>query len=253
MLIPKFKWIGALEKPLAGLVLHFGEGGPTARPSEAVWLGVSRYTGMATPPVRVYVSRSSYTTMKRVYADVGPNVSVKPLLFSESELDVEAFLTMLAVSSTEGAPLYIQIVLVRRTLYLFTLTCRSHLYFDRVQSILRDLGENFTYQAFKDKLEQKKQTFNPRQLSSLDQRMAMMEAFMIPTSAEGSAPVPPRFAAGRLTIIDLSDPFVDPVAACSLFEIVTRLFIRADVGTGKVLVVDEAHKVSCTGHNPLRG
>lgn len=52
-----------------------------------------------------------------------------------------------------------------------------------------------------------------------------------------------RFAAGRLTIIDLSDPFIDPASACGLFEIVVRLFVRTDVGTGKVLVVDEAHKV----------
>lgn len=53
----------------------------------------------------------------------------------------------------------------------------------------------------------------------------------------------PRFAAGQLTIVDLTDPFIDPKSACGLFEIVTRLFVRAEVGTGKVLVVDEAHKV----------
>ncbi|KII95334.1 hypothetical protein PLICRDRAFT_169998 [Plicaturopsis crispa FD-325 SS-3] len=29
---------------------------------------------------------------------------------------------------------------------------------------------------------------------------------------------------------------------CGLFKVVTRLFVRADVGTGKVLLVDEAHK-----------
>lgn len=57
-----------------------------------------------------------------------------------------------------------------------------------------------------------------------------------------------RFMPGALTIIDLSDPFIDPAAACGLFEIITRLFVRADVGTGKVLVVDEAHKVGQTSH-----
>jgi DNA helicase HerA-like ATPase len=31
-------------------------------------------------------------------------------------------------------------------------------------------------------------------------------------------------------------------SACGLFEIIIRLFVRADVGSGKVLVVDEAHK-----------
>lgn len=48
-----------------------------------------------------------------------------------------------------------------------------------------------------------------------------------------------------MTVIDLSDPFIDPASAAGLFDIVLRLFIRADVGTGKVCVVDEAHKVSC--------
>ena len=47
-----------------------------------------------------------------------------------------------------------------------------------------------------------------------------------------------------MTIIDLSDPFLDAASACGLFEIIVRLFIRAEVNTGKVLVVDEAHKVS---------
>ncbi len=53
-----------------------------------------------------------------------------------------------------------------------------------------------------------------------------------------------RFAPGQITIIDLSDPFTDSASACGLFEIIVRLFTRAEVDTGKVLVVDEAHKVS---------
>jgi hypothetical protein len=64
------------------------------------------------------------------------------------------------------------------------------------------------------------------------------------THTSGPRATPPRrFAAGQLTIVDLSDPFIDPASACGLFEIVTRLFVRTEVETGKVLVVDEAHKV----------
>ena len=69
--------------------------------------------------------------------------------------------------------------------------------------------------------------------------MALLQSFVAPSSYKQK----PRFAPGQLTIIDLSDPFIDPAAACGLFEIITRLFVRAEVGTGKVLVVDEAHKV----------
>jgi hypothetical protein len=107
---------------------------------------------------------------------------------------------------------------------------------------LRDLGEDFTFRAFTEKLENEKRNFNPAQLAGLEQRMSLLKSFMAKRTPMSRRPKP-RFAAGRLTIIDLSDPFIDSASACSLFEIVTRMFVRADVGTGKVLVVDEAHKV----------
>lgn len=107
------------------------------------------------------------------------------------------------------------------------------------QSILRELGENYTYSAFQKKLDECKKSFNPQQLAGLEQRMALLRSFIDKKGYNKH----PRFAPGQLTIIDLSDPFIDPAAASGLFEIITRLFVRADVGTGKVLVVDEAHKV----------
>ena len=39
-------------------------------------------------------------------------MTVVPLYFSEEELDAEAFLSMMAVESSENAPLYVQIILV---------------------------------------------------------------------------------------------------------------------------------------------
>jgi hypothetical protein len=102
------------------------------------------------------------------------------------------------------------------------------------------LGENYTYQAFMSALEDSKKDFNPAQLSGLKQRMSLLTSFL------GKSPKRrhvSRFAAGQLTIVDLTDPFIDPSCACGLFEIVTRLFVRSEVETGKVLVVDEAHKV----------
>ncbi|KZP24515.1 hypothetical protein FIBSPDRAFT_856704 [Athelia psychrophila] len=221
MFIPSCTPIGALAKPLCGLVLHFGEGGPASRPCEAAWVGVPSFQGVRTPPVRVFVSRSSLNTMRAVYAPLGSGVVVEPLLFSEAELDAEAFLSMMSVSGSDGAPLYIQIIL----------------------SILRDLGENYTYRAFILQLEEHKKNFNPAQLAGLEQRMALLQSFM--DKGKGTPPHS-RFEPGQLTIIDLSDPFIDPASACGLFEIVTRLFVRADVNTGKVLLVDEAHKYLST-------
>lgn len=95
-------------------------------------------------------------------------------------------------------------------------------------------------------LDVKKESFNNMQLAGLEQRMALLTSFMKPNMKPQT-----RFAESQLTIIDLSDPFIDPASACGLFEIITRLFVRADVGTGKVLVVDEAHKVCILKLNNL--
>lgn len=82
------------------------------------------------------------------------------------------------------------------------------------------------------------------QLTGLEQRMWLLNSFMKKTGSSSSTSSAPRFACGQLTIVDLSDPFIDATSACGLFEILTRLFVRADVRTGKVLLVDEAHKVA---------
>jgi hypothetical protein len=100
------------------------------------------------------------------------------------------------------------------------------------------------------KLEERKKDMNPAQKVGLKQRLDLLHTFTRPTSRPlkfgGSRNVIPeedRFASGMVTIIDLSDPFVDPALAGAIFEICIRLFQRARVDTGKVLVVDEAHKV----------
>ena len=90
-------------------------------------------------------------------------------------------------------------------------------------------------------LNEKRRTFNPAQAAGLEQRMALLESFMSKSRLREKQTK--RFSAGQITIVDLSDPFIDPASACGIFEIILRLFVRAKVDTGKVLVVDEAHKV----------
>ncbi|KAJ2930192.1 hypothetical protein H1R20_g6880, partial [Candolleomyces eurysporus] len=169
--------------------------------------------------------------MKKVYEPLGKKVVVEPLYFKRKELDAHAVLSMMAISSSESAPLYMQIIL----------------------SILRQLGETYDFQTFMSLLEKEKTKFNPAQLSGLEQRMSLLMSFLEPnTPSKSKAPFKKisqqnRFAAGQLTIIDLSDPFLDEGAACGLFDIMIRLFVRAEVNTGKVLVVDEAHKYLSPG------
>lgn len=103
------------------------------------------------------------------------------------------------------------------------------------------MGEDYSYEVFIKELEVKKKDLNPAQLGSLKQRLDLLQTFT--RKNKKSYRSENRFKSGQITIIDLTDHFIDPAAACGLFEIVIRLFERADVGTGKVLVVDEAHKV----------
>ena len=56
--------------------------------------------------------------MRQVYSALGNNIEVKPLFFSPGELDAAAFLSLMAVNSSDSAPLYMQIVLVRKPVSL---------------------------------------------------------------------------------------------------------------------------------------
>ncbi|KAH9071679.1 hypothetical protein EDB83DRAFT_269057 [Lactarius deliciosus] len=225
--------LGQLVKPLSGLVLHVGETGSCSAPCEAAYIGVSTVNNAMPPPVVVYVAPSSLKRMQQVYSRLGKNVEVKPLYFSPSELDAAAFLSLMAVNSSDHAPLYMQTVL----------------------SILRELGDDYTYTAFMARIEEQKKDMNPAQKAGLKQRLDLLMTFTQPTGKPSKARnistvEEQRFASGRVTIVDLSDPFVDAAMAGAIFEICIRLFQRASVDTGKVLVVDEAHKYLSDASTP---
>ena len=113
MFIADDKRIGTLSKSLSGLVLHLSDGGSTSSPNETAWVGLPKFLDSNAPRVVVYVSPSSLRTMTSAYAQLGSNIEVKPLYFTEDELDAQAFLSMMAVGGSDGAPLYIQIILVQ--------------------------------------------------------------------------------------------------------------------------------------------
>lgn len=156
MFIPNHDPIGSLSYPLAGLVLHYGEGGPGTRPSEAAWVGSASQAGIKPPSVHVYVSRSSLNTMKAVYRSLGEHVSVMPLLFNESELDAQAILSMMAVGSSESAPLYMQIVLVS-----FTVIASELLYLNDDRVFYGSTGSDFLTSLSCHNLKQKKRVSIP--------------------------------------------------------------------------------------------
>jgi|SRR6266702_18469 len=109
------------------------------------------------------------------------------------------------------------------------------------------------------RVEEQKKDMNPAQKAGLKQRLDLLMTFTqplgkpkMPSKARSISTVEEqRFASGKVTIVDLSDPFVDSAMAGGIFEICIRLFQRASVDTGKVLVVDEAHKVPLPSSSPM--
>lgn len=47
-------------------------------------------------------------------------------------------------------------------------------------------------------------------------------------------------------MVDLSCPCVTADGACALFNICLSIFLEQDIKTGRVIALDEAHKVSNT-------
>lgn len=126
--------------------------------------------------------------------------------------------------------------------------------------ILRDLAiasqgqAGFNYEAFKLILEN--EHFLKGQLIPLKMRLSVLESFFEPGSVvvgnvNKSATSPSTFSPGTLAIIDLSCPFVGPDDACALFNICVSLFLKGRRDAGRILALDEAHKVCCI-FRPLR-
>ena len=83
------------------------------------------------------------------------------------------------------------------------------------------------------------------QKGPLNLRLALLESFMA-SKQKGSVKNSKAWAfePGTLTIVDLSCPFVDESSACSLFAICLAIFLERPMNAGRVVALDEAHKVS---------
>lgn len=97
--------------------------------------------------------------------------------------------------------------------------------------------EGFNYIEFKRRLQESRLTKMQRGL--LEQRIELLESFLVPEDlAEGC-----NLGNGGISIIDLSCPFVDANMACVLFNIGISLYLGSNATAGKIIAIDEAHKV----------
>ncbi|KAF8651035.1 hypothetical protein AX16_004898 [Volvariella volvacea WC 439] len=211
--------LGFLPQPLSAVVFHFDSaaGGNRVRPCEAAYLSTldPELGEEARPPkVTVLVLPKTMKVMQEVYASL-PNVEVKPLHFALADISGERLLSMMKVDDGNNMPLYMELIM----------------------TILRDMDE-FDYSEFRERLKGHK--LNGSQKAMLNIRLALLESCLKDGDATNS--VSTHFSKGRLTIIDLSSPFMNSSSACSFFDIILGLYLEAELDTGKLVVLDEAHK-----------
>ena len=179
---------------------------------------------------------------------------MQPLQIKDSDLNTKRMLDLMAVNQDDTTvPLYIHVV----------------------HRILRDMridqqssGRAFDYNLFKTKIMDSDLTST--QLAPLSQRLSVLESFMprrvgthkakdkvlgTKWTNEVSAKARSkgvfsltRQQPGLLSIVDLSCPCISPETACSLFNACLSMFIEQDISCGRVVALDEAHKVSCLMH-----
>lgn len=223
-LIPSIE-LGRLAQPLSVVVFHLGAAqGGLHLPCESAFLRkANRGDTTFQIPINVLVSPSNLPAMRRVYADTGTTVS--PFYLSTKDLNCTRMFSLMHVTEDGKIPLYIQVV----------------------QQILRSMGnENFDYQKFKRLLARKETEFSPQQKGPLNLRIDLLESILLECQTRrvgmpGS--IKQFFKQGVVTIVDLTDPFLNAASAGALFDIALSLYLETEIPTGKLLVLDEAHKV----------
>jgi DNA helicase HerA-like ATPase len=213
--------IGRVQQPLAGLAFHFD-------PDSAGGVAETAYLCSMGIPVNVLVSQSNEHALRAAYSKIPGaenNLTVTPLLLRASDISIERMHRLMAFSDKDSAmPLYMSVILrLLRQLAIST-------------------GGSFDYLAFKKLLEKERLTKD--QLGPLNLRLELLESYLdlSPASRKASSGSLLNLKAGTLTIVDLTDPFVDPATACILFDICLSLVKEHRSSGGLVVALDEAHR-----------
>jgi len=222
---------GTLQAPIKGVVLHcdIDGAGSTAEAARLCFRGIK---------VRVLVSRSNYHALEPAYEKfegAENNLKVVPLLLQDHQVTVARMNKLMAFSETEGhVPLYMSVI----------------------QRILREMalaGNAFTITELETKIHA--ETNDKGQTSMMNLRLELMKGFCSEPARQQAAkasrkglqhpPIPFENVfnsePATLTIIDLSDPFVDASTVCVLFDICLNIKENCS-GSGLAVGLDEAHE-----------
>jgi hypothetical protein len=215
--------LGLLQSPLSALVFHFGQytSRLSFRPCESAFLAYPHPHFRECPgvtSVNILAAPSNYHNLSESYGQI-PGVRVRPFKLRTKDLNIKSILALMSVDQSQATPLYM----------------------GHITRILREIAAGsaggFNYEAFKTALESC--TLSRAQRAPLQQRLELLESFL---DLEDSA-ADHNFEAGIINIVDLSCPFVDANTACVLFNIYMSMYLESNPTVGKVIAIDEAHKV----------
>ena len=226
--------IGKMSIPIAGLVFQYDADSSRSIAETAALCS----KGVKT---RVLLSRSNFHKLETTYKNIpgaAEHLTLESLAFGDKHINIERMLKMMALSEQEGSvPLYMEVV----------------------QQLLRETamgGGEFNFRAFKRQVEL--QNFAPAQKTMLNMRLNLLRSFMAQDEEDdflasralrARQNTPPKtgfnpfeLKPGTLTIVDLSDPFVDAATVCVLFDVCLDIAQESRPPEGLAVVLDEAHK-----------
>ncbi|TIA32626.1 hypothetical protein D6C78_08104 [Aureobasidium pullulans] len=216
---------GRLQQPVAGLVFHYDSESSGA---------IAEVVHLASRGVRVnvLVSSSNFEATQDRYraATQGvTNITVEKFLLPPSELSVERMHRLMAFSEkSDSVPLYMEVI--QRILRQMAISGRSR---------------GFNYGEFLNHLDAASLTADQQRPMKL--RLDLLQSFMRwpPTKSDLKKKAPQGLLSlqpGNLTIVDLSDPFLDDATVCMLFDICLSIAKERRPRCGLVVALDEAHK-----------
>lgn len=218
--------IGRVRSPVAGVAFHYdlSSAGSVAETAYLCSIGIR---------VRVLVSQSNEHALRNAYSklpEARKFLTVEPLLLRPSDLSVERMHRLMAFADKEKSmPLYMSVAL--RVLRCMAIDAK---------------GAAFDYLQFKRAL--KNEDLTKDQLGPLNLRLELLESFLDFSQPRERQGLKSAFnlEPGSLTIVDLTDPFMDPGTACILFDICLSLIEEHRPICGLVIALDEAHKYMTT-------
>lgn len=229
---------GVSQKASAGIIFHYDKfsGLSSGQICEAAYLCTSPEI-----EVRVLVAPTSEKRLKKQYRNLPGlpedcrKAKVIPFYFRQAQLSIDTIMTLMAVQDTGiNAPLYINVI--RQML--------------REMALENQDEPGFSYDKFVHRLAHSQDTFTENAKAPLELRLQLLRSVLLAdnqsqktmeTYEEIWDPKP-----GTLTIVDLSDSFINENDACALFSICLKLFMTGWQSTPRIIALDEAHKFLTT-------